>query len=86
MITVIKENYIETVYTLSDARKIINLENQRKRARKLYYIKQRTCGLLATIAGIATPFLLDGDATASLIFIPLGLFLMVTRQKVMTFN
>jgi hypothetical protein len=38
-----------------------------------------------TTIGIFTPFLLDGDATFSLIALPLGLFLVFTKEKVMMF-
>ena len=87
---------IETVYTLEDARKIIREENRRKRQEKermaerkkviaIYYFKQKLCGLFVLACGIVTPNILEGDATASLLFIPLGLYLVFTRQKVMDF-
>ena len=51
----------------------------------LYFLKQKLCGLVIAAFGILIPFLLDGDATASVILIPLGLFLIFTRQRVMEF-
>ena len=51
----------------------------------LYYIKQRLSGAIMAIIGIVAPFLLDGDATVSLFALPLGIFLLLTHEKVMTF-
>lgn len=83
-------------YTLDQARKIIAEENKqkairiarrkaRKRAETIYYIKQKLSGLTMAAIGIITPILLNGDATFSLIALPLGLFLMFTKEKVMMF-
>ena len=51
----------------------------------MYFLKQKLCGLVIAGLGILIPFLLDGDATASVILIPFGLFLVFTRQRVMEF-
>ena len=83
-------------YTLEQAREIIREENRqkaikrterkaRRKAEKIYYIKQKLSGLTMAAIGILTPFLCDGDATFSLIALPLGLFLMFTKEKVMMF-
>ena len=83
-------------YTLEQAREIIAEENRqkairraerkaRRKAERIYYIKQKLSGLTMAAIGISTPFLLDGDATFSLIALPLGLFLMFTKEKVMMF-
>lgn len=58
---------------------------RRQKAEKIYYIKQKLSGLTMAAIGIFTPFLLDGDATFSLIALPLGLFLVFTKEKVMIF-
>lgn len=83
-------------YTLDQARQIIAEENRqkairraerkaRKRAETIYYIKQKLSGLTMATVGIITPFLLEGDATFSLVALPLGIFLVLTKEKVMTF-
>ena len=83
-------------YTLDQAREIIAEENRqkairraerkaRRKAERIYYIKQKLSGLTIAAIGIFTPFLLDGDATFSLIALPLGLFLVFTKEKVMMF-
>lgn len=81
--------FIETVYTYDEWIKEYNRrENQRRRRQRterLYYIKQRLSGLAMATIGIIVLFLLDGDATVSLFALPLGIFLMLTREKVMTF-
>ena len=58
---------------------------RRQKVERVYYIKQKLSGLTMAAIGIFTPFLLDGDATFSLIALPLGLFLMFTKEKVMMF-
>ena len=83
-------------YTLEQARQIISEENRqkairrteqkaRKKAETIYYIKQKLSGLTLAAVGIITPILLDGDATFSLIALPLGIWLLFTKQKVMMF-
>ena len=57
----------------------------RRKAERLYYIKQKLSGLAMASIGIVTPFICDGDATFSLIALPLGLFLVFTKEKVMMF-
>lgn len=57
----------------------------RQRTEHLYYIKQRLSGAAMAVIGIVAPFLLGGDATFSLFALPLGIFLLLTREKVMTF-
>ena len=83
-------------YTFDQARQIIAEENRqkairmaerkaRKRAKTIYYIKQKLSGLTMAAVGIITPILLDGDATFSLIALPLGIWLLFTKEKVMMF-
>ena len=50
-----------------------------------YYLKQKFLGLAAVGVAIACPLLLEGDATASLIFLPLGLYALFTKEKICTF-
>ena len=72
----------EETYTLSEAKRIINAERQAKREKILYYAKQKLLGILAIGISIASPLLLDGDATISVIMLPLGLYLLFTKEKV----
>lgn len=76
---------METVMTFSEWEKIYNRKKSRKRAEAIYYIKQKLAGLTMVSIGIFTPFLLDGDATFSLIALPLGIWLLFTKEKVMMF-
>lgn len=80
---------IETVYTYEEWIKEYNRREAKRRIRQrtehLYYIKQRISGAIIAVIGIVTPFVLDGDATASLFALPLGIFLLLTKRKVMTF-
>lgn len=72
----------EETYTLREARRIINAERQAKKEALLYYAKQKLLGILAIGISIASPLLLDGDATVSVIMLPLGLYLLFTKEKV----
>ena len=72
----------EETYTLPEARRIINAERKTKRESLLYKAKQKLLGVVAIGASIASPLLLDGDATISVIMLPLGLYLLFTKEKV----
>ena len=72
----------EETYTLREARRIINAERKAKRESLLYKAKQKLLGLLAIGASIVSPILLDGDATISIIMLPLGIYTLFTKKKV----
>ena len=72
----------EETYTLSEAKRIINAERQAKRESLLYKAKQKLLGILAIAVSIASPLLLDGDATISVIMLPLGIYTLFTKEKV----
>lgn len=80
---------IETVYTYEEWFKEYNRRETKRRIKQrtehLYYMKQRLSGAIMAAIGIIVPFLLDGDVTASLFALPLGIFLLLTKEKVMTF-
>lgn len=80
---------IETVYTYEEWIKEYNRREAkrriRQRAERLYYMKQQLSGAIMAAIGIITPFVLDGDATISLVALPLGVFLLLTQEKVMVF-
>ena len=70
----------EQKYTLEDAKRIIKAERQAKIKSLLYNAKQKLLGVLAITASIASPLLL-GDATISLIMLPLGIYLLFTKER-----
>lgn len=80
---------IETVYTYEERLKEYNRRETKRRIRQrtehLYYMKQRISGAVMAAIGIITPLVCDGDATFSLFALPLGIFLLLTKEKVMTF-
>ena len=84
MNTAIKLNTetIETVMTYSEWEKIHTQKARKRKEKRIYYIKQKLMGLAAVGIAIACPLLLDGDATASVIMLPLGIYLLFTKQKV----
>lgn len=58
----------------------------RKRAKAIYYIKQKLCGLVLAVLGVIVPLINGGDATASLILLPLGVYIFLTKESVMIFE
>ena len=87
MNTAIKLNTeaIETVMTYSEWERIHTQNARKRKAERTYYIKQKLSGLTMAAIGIITPILLDGDATFSLFALPLGIWLLFTKEKVMMF-
>ena len=87
MNTTIKLNTetIGTVMTYSEWEKIHTQKARKRKAERAYYIKQKLSGLTMAAIGIIVPILLDGDATFSIIALPLGIWLLFTKQKVMMF-
>ncbi len=80
---------IETVYTYEEWLKEYNRREAKRRIKQrtehLFYIKQRLVGVIMASIGIVMPFVFDGDATFSLVALPLGMFLLLTREKVIIF-
>ena len=72
----------EQKYTIEDAKRIIETERQAKRESLLYKAKQKLLGVVAIGVSIASPLLLDGDATISVIMLPLGIYILFTKKKV----
>ena len=72
----------EETCTLQETKRIINAERKAKRESLLYKAKQKLLGVVAISASIASPILLDGDATISLIMLPLGIYILFTKEKV----
>ena len=75
----------ETVMTYSEWLKEYKRRTYRSRAERAYFLKQKLCGLVLATIGVIVPIVCDGDATASLLLIPMGLFVLFTKEKVMLF-
>ena len=87
------DNNTITYYTLDQAREILREEARQKRiarqkreakrkAKTIYFLKQKMIGIALIIISILIPILLDGDATASLLFLPLGIYVLFTKERV----
>lgn len=61
-------------------------QKAKKREVTLYYLKQKLSGFVLVVVSVLCPIVLDGDATASVFFLPLGLYLLFTKEKVMDFK
>lgn len=86
---------MEKLYTLEEAKKIIEEENrqktirktirkERKKAEKRYYFKQKLSGLLFAIIGIISVFLC-GNILYCTFIMPISLYIIFTKEKVMMF-
>ena len=58
------------------------MKNRILRAR--YFRKQKLMGVLLTLLGILTAFLLEGDITVAMIIVPLGLYVIFTKKMVLS--
>ncbi len=62
-----------------------NLRRIKQRTEYLYFLKQRLSGIVIIASGITLSFLVNGDVTFLIFVLPLGIFLITTKEKVMTF-
>lgn len=76
----VKVNYSESL-TYSEWEKIHNAIKEEKRTEKRYFRKQKALGGLLVLCSILLPLLLQ-DITASVFLFPLGVGVMVTKDKV----
>lgn len=78
------------LYTLAEAEMLLNrkkaIVSQKGKEDMIYFIKQKICGIIMILIGIFCPIFLDGDATFSLIAIPMGIGLLVSKKKLMNFR
>lgn len=61
-------------YTLREARRIIKVEQSRKREEFLNKAKYFALGVLCLLISLLIPVILDGDITAWFVFIPCALY------------
>lgn len=79
----IKENYSEPAYSLRPVQNIVLDRIRAKQTDKVYFIKQKLCGLILVIVAFILPLLTSGDVTSSIVVLPLGVWLLVTKEKLM---
>lgn len=76
----------EETYELREAKRIINAEHKAKRESLLYKVKQKSLGVVALLTVVAEftmgYFGLIDQGGAFIIMLPLGLYLLFTKEKV----
>lgn len=76
----------EETYTLQEAKRIINAEHKTKRESLLYKTKQKLLGVVALLTVVAEftmgYFGLIDEGGIFIIMLPLGLYLLFTKEKV----
>ena len=77
-----ENNKIERYETLEQAKEILRNERINKMKMLKEKAKQKAFGLFLIALGIVIPFILEGDATASVIAISLGIAAIATKDKV----
>lgn len=75
----IQEEAINTYYRRRNRQK----RAERRRKEKVYFIKQKIFGICFAAFGLLIPFIADGDATASLLIVPMALYMVFTKEKVL---
>lgn len=63
---------------------------RRKRQRaaaqsRKYFLMQRAVGLVLVVTNMLAAYIMDGDITAAVLLVPLGIYLMLTKEKVLEF-
>lgn len=76
----VKVNYSESL-TYAEWEQIHNAIKEEKRTEKRYFVKQRILGGLLVLCSVLCPLLLQ-DITASVFLFPLGVGVIVTKDKV----
>jgi len=62
---------------------LIHAERQKaRRHKRALIIKQKLFGLLLVTVGIVCPIFLDGDITASVFLLPVGLYLVLMNTEI----
>lgn len=61
------------------------MSKRRTKDNKIYYLKQKLSGLALIVIGILLTTLTSGDITILFVTIPLGLYLIITNEKVMVY-
>lgn len=51
--------------------------------RRKYFLIQRSVGLVLVAANALAAYVLDGDITAAVFLVPLGIYLMLTKEQVL---
>ena len=72
----------EQKYTLAEASRIIARERQEKREVLIQKLQQKLMGLVAVGISVASPLLLDGDATISVFMLPIGIYALLSRKNI----
>lgn len=76
----------EETYTLRETKRIINAERKAKRESLLYKAKQKLLGVVALLTVVAEfimgYFNLIDEGGAFIIMLPLGLYFLFTKEKV----
>ena len=83
MLVAYREN-IENTDNLYYFEKEYNRRKRQKTDRIYDTLKKIVCGLILIGIGIAAPFVLDGDATVSIVLVPVGVYLLFTKEQIIS--
>ena len=73
---------IETVYTYLEWEREYKNRRAEKQAKTMQKVLQKLVGIICLLCAVACCAVFPEDATGALLFIPLGLFLLLTKHRV----
>lgn len=73
---------IETVYTYSEWEREYKQKRAEKQIAIMQKVLQKLVGIVCLLCAVACCVVFPEDATGALLFIPLGLFLLLTKHRV----
>lgn len=73
---------IETVYTYSEWEREYKQKRAEKQIAIMQKVLQKLVGIICLLCAVACCVVFPEDATGTLLFIPLGLFLLLTKHRV----
>lgn len=74
----------EPLYTYSQWKLIESEERKKENKLILYYLKQKISGAIMVVIGVLVPIIIH-DVTFSIMMVPLGIYLILTKSRVMMF-
>ena len=51
--------------------------------RRKYFLMQRAAGLVLVVTNMLAAYIMDGDITAAVVLVPLGIYIMLTKELVL---
>lgn len=60
------------------------MKNGELTERDIYYMRQKLIGFVTILCGLVSVVITEGDITFLILALPLGLYIMITKERVIT--